>query len=181
MIKENNYTRENNLSRAQYRIPLCGKLGGTLWFEHDDKPYKDGTYLWTASLELDVPYSRSIAGRTSFQIKRKGTLNDAIAAAEEYFDRRLQRREDPDDVPNDDIYTHDIAAEIVEAFEDVLSKHDIRVPSPEDDEREPDNMVGLYGSTYSDLLDAVESIVIKTLKTKTPETKIVEGEFSGRF
>lgn len=181
MIKENTYTRENNLSRAEYSMPLCGKLWGTLWFDHADKPYKDGTYMWTVSLELEAPYSRSIVGRTSCIKKIKGSMNDAIAAAEEYFGCRLQRREDPDNVPNDDIFTHDVAAEIVEAFEDVLSKYDIRVPSPEDDEREPDNMVGLYGSTYSDLLDAVESIVIEILKKKTPETKIVEGEFSGRF
>lgn len=61
------------------------------------------------------------------------------------------------------IYTHEEAASIIELFEDVLAKYDIKVPSPEDDEREPDNMVGLYGTTYSDLLDAVEDKLIDLL------------------
>ena len=61
------------------------------------------------------------------------------------------------------IYTHEEAASIIELFEDVLEKYDIKVPSPEDDEREPDNMVGLYGTTYSDLLDAVEYKLIDLL------------------
>ena len=49
------------------------------------------------------------------------------------------------------IYTHDEAMLIVEMFEDILSEYNIHIPSPEDDEREPDNMVGLYGYTYSDV------------------------------
>ena len=44
------------------------------------------------------------------------------------------------------IYTRDEAGLIVEKFEDILSQYDIRIPSSEDDEREEDNMVGLYGS-----------------------------------
>ncbi len=57
------------------------------------------------------------------------------------------------------IYTRNEAADIVEMFEDVLSEHDIEVPSDEDDERDEDDMVGLYGSTYYDLLDEVESTI----------------------
>lgn len=63
------------------------------------------------------------------------------------------------------IYTRQEAADIVDAFEEVLSKHNICVPSPEDDERESDNMVGLYGSTYYDLLDFVEHTIINLLET----------------
>ena len=37
------------------------------------------------------------------------------------------------------IYTHDEAMLIVEMFEDVLDTYNIKVPSPEDDERELDN------------------------------------------
>lgn len=37
------------------------------------------------------------------------------------------------------IYTRSEAADIVELFEMVLDKYDTRIPSPEDDEREPDN------------------------------------------
>lgn len=37
------------------------------------------------------------------------------------------------------IYTRDEAMLFVEMFEDVLDTYNIKVPSPEDDEREPDN------------------------------------------
>lgn len=47
------------------------------------------------------------------------------------------------------IYTRDEAMLIVEMFEDVLDTYNIKVPSPEDDEREPDNEAKLYGSVYS--------------------------------
>lgn len=76
------------------------------------------------------------------------------------------------------IYTHDEAMQIIEMFENVLSEHNIKVPSPEDDEREPDD-VGLYGSTYSDLLDEVEAKLLDLLARHTPEAEIIEGEFSG--
>lgn len=77
------------------------------------------------------------------------------------------------------IYTHDEASRIVEMFERVLDKYDISVPSPEDDEREKDNMVGLYGSTYSDLLDEVEAHLIFLLEQADP--KIVKYEYSGNY
>ena len=64
------------------------------------------------------------------------------------------------------IYTHDEAMLIVEMFEDVLSKYNISIPSDEDDEREEDNMVGLYGSTYSDLFDSVEEKICQLLALK---------------
>ena len=79
------------------------------------------------------------------------------------------------------IYTHDEAARVIDAFEDVLSKYDIHVPSPEDDEREPDNMIGLYGSTYSDLLDDIESMLIDLISTATHGAEVVSGEFSGNY
>lgn len=62
-----------------------------------------------------------------------------------------------------EIYTHDEAMLLIEMFEDILVKHNIRVPSPEDEEREPDD-VGLYGSTYSDLFDGVEERIIDILE-----------------
>ena len=77
------------------------------------------------------------------------------------------------------IYTHDEAMIIVEMFEDVLSKYNISIPSNEDDEREEDNMIGLYGSTYSDLLDSVEENICSLLARCRRGEKIIEGEFSG--
>ena len=79
------------------------------------------------------------------------------------------------------IYTHDEAARIVEMFEDILDRYNISVPSPEDDDRDPDNMIGLYGSTYSDLLDAVESAICDLLDKHKEGTEIVTDEFSGDF
>lgn len=76
------------------------------------------------------------------------------------------------------IYTRSEAADIVELFEMVLDKYDIRIPSPEDDEREPDNEAKLYGSTYFNLLDEVEAR-IASLLTRIGEgpNEIVEGAF----
>ena len=77
-----------------------------------------------------------------------------------------------------EIYTHNVAAQIVECFEETLLKYGISVPSPEDDERESDNDAALYGTTYSDLLDSVEEILIDTLGGHTNETEIVSYVFS---
>lgn len=77
------------------------------------------------------------------------------------------------------IYTHDEAMLIVEMFEGVLSAYDISVPSPEDDDRDPDDMVGMYGSTYSDLLDSVENKLIEILERHNQDTEIIRDEFSG--
>lgn len=80
---------------------------------------------------------------------------------------------------SDAIYTHDEAMLIVEMFESVLDTYNIKVPSPEDDEREPDNEAKLYGSPYSDLLDNVEASLIALLDRHKRHTVIIVGEFSG--
>ena len=46
------------------------------------------------------------------------------------------------------IYTRNEAALIVELFDDLLAGNGIKVPSPEDDQREADNEAALYGSVY---------------------------------
>ena len=75
------------------------------------------------------------------------------------------------------IYTRSEAADIIDLFEDVLAEYNIHVPSPEDDEREEDNMVGLYGSTYYELLDSVEEVIIGLLEEKLPNTEVIADEF----
>lgn len=77
------------------------------------------------------------------------------------------------------IYTHDEAMLIVEMFENVLCEYGIKVPSPEDDEREPDNEATLYGTTYSDLLDSVEHKLIELLDNHNEDTVVIKDEFSG--
>ena len=86
------------------------------------------------------------------------------------------------------IYTHDEAARIIDMFEEVLSRYDIHVPSPEDDERDEDNMVGRYGSVYGDLLDEVEEHLIFLLEQADPgivkhqsDPSIVKYQFSGNY
>ena len=78
------------------------------------------------------------------------------------------------------IYTHDIASQIVDAFDEVLYKNGIKVPSPEDDEREDDNAAALYGSVYSDLMDEVEWILIEMLN-KAKDAEVVTYEYSGNW
>lgn len=78
------------------------------------------------------------------------------------------------------IYTHDIASQIVDAFEDILCQNGIKVPSPEDDEREEDNAAALYGSVYSDLMDEVEWILIEMLN-KAKYAEVVTYEYSGNW
>lgn len=79
----------------------------------------------------------------------------------------------------DPIYTRDEAAALIELFEDILEQNEISVPSPEDDDRDPDNMIGLYGSTYFVLLDDVEVALQDLLNRHTSNTEIIIDEFSG--
>lgn len=79
------------------------------------------------------------------------------------------------------VYTHDEATIIVEMFEDVLSKYNIHIPSPEDDDRDKDDMVGLYGTTYSNLLDSVEDRIQDIIERVKDNSTIVYGEYSGNI
>lgn len=76
---------------------------------------------------------------------------------------KTEKNEEKEDSPNI-VYTHDFSAQIVELFENLLEKHDITIPSPEDGQKEPDNHSRIYGSVYSDLLGGVEAIVKEMLK-----------------
>ena len=80
----------------------------------------------------------------------------------------------------DTIYTYDEAARIVEQFENVLARYDIKLPSPEDDERGEDNAAALYGSTYSELHDSIEATLIDLLNRASGGASIVQHVFSGK-
>lgn len=82
---------------------------------------------------------------------------------------------------NNKIYTHDEASRILDMFEEVLSEYNISVPSPEDDERDPDDMVGLYGSTYSDLLDNVEWRLKAILSAAQKGAEVIPDVYSGTY
>lgn len=77
------------------------------------------------------------------------------------------------------IYTRSEAADILEKFEDVLISNGICVPSPEDDERDKEDMVGLYGSTYYDLLDIVEQKIVEILNRKGKGEPFIPSAFGG--
>lgn len=86
------------------------------------------------------------------------------------------------------IYTRDEAARIVEMFENILVENEISIPSPEDDDRDPDDKLGLYGSVYSDLLDVVENVLIGIIIRRGPHgdhikdlNEVITGEFSGKY
>lgn len=82
------------------------------------------------------------------------------------------------------IYTHDIAAGIVERFEDVLVEKNICVPSPDDDGRSEEDKVGLYGTTYYKLVDTVEDILLELIEKardgSTGTYDIISGIYGGK-
>lgn len=76
------------------------------------------------------------------------------------------------------LYTRSIAADILDMVEEVLALYNIKVPSPEDDERDPEDDVGFYGSTYYDLLDNVESYIYSVLeKCNGAEYRVIKNKF----
>lgn len=77
------------------------------------------------------------------------------------------------------VYTHDEATNILEAFENLLVDNNIILPSPEDDDREEDNEAALYGSTYSDLLDVVEAILVDMVLRIKSGAEVIPYEYSG--
>lgn len=74
------------------------------------------------------------------------------------------------------IYTLNEAADIVELFENLLDEHNIRIPSPEDDERGDDNEAKIYGSVYGDLLYSVEDALLDIIE-RSRYSDIVPREF----
>lgn len=50
------------------------------------------------------------------------------------------------------IYTHDLAAQTIEKFENLLDEQGVMLESP-GDEKAADNDAHIYGSVYGDLLD----------------------------
>lgn len=79
------------------------------------------------------------------------------------------------------INTHDEATRIVDCFDEILCCHGIRVPSPEDDEREKENDVGLYGSAYGEILDEVEGTLISLLFRVKLGEEFESYEYSGNY
>lgn len=124
---------------------------------------KDEFYIARRNLSADGPDKRTY-------YKNQGEIAAAINAIGDEIRQKKARNK---------ICTHDEAMLIVEMFENILCEHGIKVPGPEDNEREPDNEDALYGSTYSNLLDEVEGRLIDLLDRHTLDTEIIKGGFSG--
>ena len=75
----------------------------------------------------------------------------------------------------DKLYTRPFAADIVSLFENLLDAHDIIIPSPEDSDGRFDdgNSAPIYGTTYSDLVDEIEQIIVDMLGHYDSEAEII--------
>ena len=84
------------------------------------------------------------------------------------------------------IYTHNEATSIIEEIiEPIIEKYGIIPHSPEDDDRDEDDIGGFYGSAFSNILDAVESNLIACLggnksstEAATSATRATRGALS---
>lgn len=81
----------------------------------------------------------------------------------------------------DKLYTKNVALDIVLMFDELLDKHGIKIPSPEDgddydindEERAP-----LYGSVFDELLNSVEDVVKDAvIKAVESNGNVVFGEW----
>ncbi|MBR1853713.1 MAG: hypothetical protein IJ794_11340 [Lachnospiraceae bacterium] len=59
-------------------------------------------------------------------------------------------------------FTHNMAADVMECFEDLLDEHGITIPSEDRDGDEGE--ARLYGMAYANLMDQVEEIIVDALK-----------------
>ena len=71
------------------------------------------------------------------------------------------------------IYILQETANILEMFDDLLVENGIKIPSPEDDEREESNAAALYGTVYSDLFDEIEYILTTIVEEAKAGTEII--------
>lgn len=73
----------------------------------------------------------------------------------------------------DPIYIRMETANILEMFDDLLVENGIKVPSPEDDEREESNAAALYGTVYSNLFDEIEYVLANIAEEAKAGTEII--------
>lgn len=73
------------------------------------------------------------------------------------------------------VYIRNETADILELFDDLLIKHGIKIESPEDDEREEGNDAALYGSTYGELFDEVECMLMHICENVKAGEEVVYG------
>lgn len=74
------------------------------------------------------------------------------------------------------VYTLNEAEHIIDMFEEILDKHNITVPSEEDDDRDPENTARLYGMEYWNLLEDIENYLILLL-IEEKDAEIITGKW----
>lgn len=71
------------------------------------------------------------------------------------------------------IYTHNLAMEVIDVFEDFLEKYDITIPSADEYEAkerwEEDNTARIYGTEWDELMNDVEAVLIGELEDTDAE------------
>ena len=75
------------------------------------------------------------------------------------------------------IYIMNETADILDMFDEMLIDNGIKVPSPEDDERDEDNETALYGSVYYTLFDRLEDILIDIVERVKAGEEVVVNEW----
>lgn len=162
---------EGTLKRIiEVLAPLGYVLNGGIsyWGDYDGTTYVDDNVV--TAFDKDNKWKKEADDNEIISILEKRGYTVAKNETENEKDAGLN---------NKDVYTHDEATRILEAFEDLLSDNDIIIPSPEDDDKEEDNDASLYGSVYSDLLDKVEADIIDITERVRNGAKVVEYEYSG--
>ena len=62
------------------------------------------------------------------------------------------------------VNTHHLTRDILDLVDNYLSSFGIKVPSPEDHERGEDNDAALYGTTYAELFDPIEDMIVDAVE-----------------
>ena len=75
------------------------------------------------------------------------------------------------------VYILNETADILDMFDDVLADNGIKVPSPEDDDREEDNEAALYGSVYWTLFERLENMLIDIAEKVKAGEEVVANEW----
>lgn len=75
------------------------------------------------------------------------------------------------------IYIMNETADILDMFDEMLIDNGIKVPSPEDDERDEDNETALYGSVYYALFDRLEDVLIDIVERVKAGEEVTTNEW----
>ena len=74
-----------------------------------------------------------------------------------------------------EVYTHNIAAEVCDIFENFLHKRNITIP--DDDRTGDETEAHIYGMSYDELLNNIEAKMVKVLIEHGTNLKLIVGVF----